>query len=186
MRKVAGFLAVLMSAIVFLTVNVGAVSVQQDDIQGFDYATALEGRNITLANDLLQEFEANNPTATYDEKLECLFELIQNEEIPISFNTFSASWASYLPSDTVQLNSQEQAVFNSNPLKGLSVLLDASFANDATPSAWSNANGYHNPFVVLERFTCSISLRRSLFNLTLYFWFFIITTTLAFDDNIIP
>lgn len=123
----------------------------------FDWASALSGLDVAVANDMVQRYIKENPDAAQDDVEAYLYSAIQDGSIPLdedgldaegsdsSIGPSSLDYADYLPTDTTLLNSEERVVFNSDPIKGLLCLAAAQSANSAMSSNWAiEPKEFHN------------------------------------------
>jgi predicted enzyme related to lactoylglutathione lyase len=111
-----------------------------------DYAQMAVGQDISSLIKVTDEYKANNKNATIDDLNRIISAEIKKnynskENIP---NVETLDYSSYLPIDSSQLNSQEKALFNSNPYYGAQCLLAAQQAVGATQRLFSSSYGYHN------------------------------------------
>ncbi|MDR2672088.1 MAG: hypothetical protein LBC35_02110 [Coriobacteriales bacterium] len=117
---------------------------QPDDVAplettpSFDWASALSGKSATVVLGMINQYKAENSSASEQDTEGYLYSLIESDSIPSQVSPL-ADYMDYLPTDTSKLNSQEQVVFNSDPIAGLLCLVDAQFAVDAAEVAWNNS-----------------------------------------------
>lgn len=123
----------------------------------FDWASALSGMDVAVANDMVQRYIDDNPAATQDDAEAYLYSIIQDSAIPpaesslgargldSSIGPSSVDYADYLPTNPDMLNAEERAVFNSDPVNGLLCLAAAQNAQDAMTANWDKEQkGFHN------------------------------------------